>query len=450
MVSLQPWTTLLCVLLGNCGFWLFCFNRVNATGMPRRQTKRIEKLFILLCFAIPALVGVVEWPSLRPWLFYSHDWWPTGPAGGGTSLYSLWAIFSLVSLLLLGPLWLESRRWIIPPQHLRHCRVEQFDVSQATGGQATGDRLTYWLDKLPGNQITQLEVSRKELQLTRAIHGIDGLKIGHLSDLHFTGQLSPRHYEFVFECFQALHPDLIVITGDIIDTASCLPWLEPLLGRLQAPLGCTYLLGNHDRRLSDLTPLTTSLAALGYHDLGVADQSLQLESGAQIWLTGNEQPWLERHVPPRSSATVEADGPIALADIACAGQANKEEDEGQVSSLLRLGLSHSPDQIAWARQQGLDLLLAGHTHGGQVRLPMIGPIVAPSRYGSRFASGVFHLPPTLMHVSRGVAGTHPLRWRCRPEVSLLTLRTAPLGDKQGAYRGDRSVSEVRQRASASS
>jgi predicted MPP superfamily phosphohydrolase len=69
----------------------------------------------------------------------------------------------------------------------------------------------------------------------------------------------------------------------------------------------------------------------------------------------------------------------------------------------------------------VDLLLAGHTHGGQIRFPIIGPIVAPSWYGSQFASGVFYRQPTLMHVSRGLAGVHPLRYRCQPEIALLEL-----------------------------
>ncbi len=67
-------------------------------------------------------------------------------------------------------------------------------------------------------------------------------------------------------------------------------------------------------------------------------------------------------------------------------------------------------------------MLAGHTHGGQIRIPLVGPLVAPSHYGSEFASGVFYLKPTLMHVSRGLSGVHPFRWFCPPEISILTLR----------------------------
>jgi predicted MPP superfamily phosphohydrolase len=89
---------------------------------------------------------------------------------------------------------------------------------------------------------------------------------------------------------------------------------------------------------------------------------------------------------------------------------------------FRIGVSHSPDQLPWAKQLGVSLLLCGHTHGGQIRFPWIGPIIAPSKYGSRFASGVFYQSPTLMHVSRGISGVHPIRLGCLPEVSILELR----------------------------
>jgi len=69
-------------------------------------------------------------------------------------------------------------------------------------------------------------------------------------------------------------------------------------------------------------------------------------------------------------------------------------------------------------------MLAGHTHGGQIRLPVVGPIVSPSYYGVHYASGVFYVRPTLLHVSRGLSGEEALRINCRPEVSKLVLRSS--------------------------
>ena len=301
---------------------------------------------------------------------------------------------------MLGPGWLESRRWIWPPPQLLHKQAERYKVAEHIDGRSTGNWSAALLNRIPGNEFTQLEVNRKQLQLGRKLPTIDGLKIAHISDLHFTGQLTPEHYHFIIDRVLELDADLIVITGDIIDYAKCLTWVEPILGRLTAPLGCTFLLGNHDKRIADVSELTNRLRHIGHFDLGVADQYLQTAQGGHIYLTGNERPWFERH-------SAEAIPTAARPDA------------------LRLGLSHSPDNLDWAQRLQLDLLLAGHTHGGQVRIPGVGPLVAPSYYGSRFASGVFYRAPVLMHVSRGIAGTHPLRWRCLPEVSLLTLRTPP-------------------------
>ena len=92
--------------------------------------------------------------------------------------------------------------------------------------------------------------------------------------------------------------------------------------------------------------------------------------------------------------------------------------------LFRLCLSHTPDNIAWAQRQHIDLMLSGHVHGGQIRFPILGSLLVPSRYGRRYDCGTFHEPPTFLHVSRGIGGEHPVRYRCRPEVTLLRLVSA--------------------------
>ena len=67
-------------------------------------------------------------------------------------------------------------------------------------------------------------------------------------------------------------------------------------------------------------------------------------------------------------------------------------------------------------------MLSGHVHGGQIRLPLIGSLLVPSRYGRRYDCGVFAEGPTLLHVTRGAGGNHPLRFGCRPEAVRLVLR----------------------------
>jgi predicted MPP superfamily phosphohydrolase len=92
---------------------------------------------------------------------------------------------------------------------------------------------------------------------------------------------------------------------------------------------------------------------------------------------------------------------------------------------FRILLSHSPDQFAWAARNRIDLMLSGHNHGGQIRLPLLGPVFMPSLYSRRYDRGFFRKGPTLLHVSQGISGQHPVRFGgCVPEISRFVLRVA--------------------------
>lgn len=407
MLHYQPWLATLVFAVGNCGFWLFWFNRVNAIGLPRKTTKRIEKGIVAICFAIPLTIALIEWQPLRAWLSTS-TWWPRG-----APLSQLWGAWCFAATLVLGSLWIESRRWLWPPRNLLSSQGLLYDVSQQVGSPTAVDPLTARFASLPGNQICLLEVNRKEIRLPRRIPLADGLRIGHLSDLHFTGKYSQAHYHFAVDRLAELQPDLIVLTGDIVDFPQQLDWIQPILGRLQAPLGCFYVLGNHDLRLPTIQPLLEAMRSIGFFDIGADNHTIKVPDGLLIQLFGNENPWFERH----ASVDGKKRRRIAVSKL------SPNLPAVSLNNVLNLGLSHTPDQIHWARQLQLDMLLAGHTHGGQFRPPGIGPILSPSLHGSKFAAGLFYLPPTVMHVSRGVSGTHPLRWWCPPELSLLTLRS---------------------------
>ncbi|MCC6508384.1 MAG: metallophosphoesterase [Pirellulaceae bacterium] len=393
------------VLLGHLGWWVFCYNRINATALPRRFIKRCELGIILLILTIPVVMAATHWSVLTAM-------WHDQPLDAAAPVLSLWIIWSIGTVFILGPMWLESRLWLVPPKNLTHHESHCVNVADQVSEPLTGKWISHAARRLPMNEITHLSVTRKRLVLEREFPlSWQQLTIGHLSDLHFTGQLTPAFYHYVVERMQEMQPDMLVITGDIIDKDHCLDWIEPILGRLSAPLGRFFLFGNHECRLTSIAAAAQRMDAIGWTDLGRQDGSIDPETHdadplhtvgrPKIILCGNENPWYERHEGDHWES-----GPLSAAD---SGDA------------LKIGLSHTPDQHPWARSLGLDLLLAGHTHGGQVRIPGVGPLIAPSRHGSRFASGVFRLPPTLMHVSRGLAGTQPLRWRCPPEISLLTI-----------------------------
>jgi predicted MPP superfamily phosphohydrolase len=91
---------------------------------------------------------------------------------------------------------------------------------------------------------------------------------------------------------------------------------------------------------------------------------------------------------------------------------------------FRILLSHSPDRFYRAVKWGIDLVLAGHNHGGQIRLPVVGAVFMPSIYSRRFDRGFFRRGRTLMYASDGVAGKQPVRYGCPPEVTRFVLRPA--------------------------
>ena len=174
------------------------------------------------------------------------------------------------------------------------------------------------------------------------------------------------------------------------------------LGRLKARYGVYYIFGNHDLRI-DNRRLQKVLDDCGLIYLGGRWKVIEVRGrpgapGTRVLVAGNELPWFKPAAdlgtcPPRSEVP------------------------------FRLLLSHSPDQLSWARRGDGDLLLAGHNHGGQIRLPLIGPVFAPSFGGVQYASGLFHVPPTILNVSRGLSAQLPLRMNCRPEIIHLTLHT---------------------------
>jgi predicted MPP superfamily phosphohydrolase len=264
------------------------------------------------------------------------------------------------------------------------------------------------LVRLPGNESLRLEVNERRLRVPRLPARLEGLSIVHLSDLHFTGKIQRRYFEEVVEQANALQPDLVAITGDLLDKTACIEWVPYTLGRLRARHGAFFVLGNHDLRV-DWRRLRLTLEDSGLVDLGGRCHELGI-NGLTVLLAGNELPWFKPE-KKRGRAPISA----GLESL----NALKTKEIG--SRPLRIALSHSPDQLRWARRADVDLLLAGHNHGGQVRLPFIGPVLSPSLYGVRYACGTFYEPPTLVHVSRGVSGKTPLRYNCPPEVTKLVL-----------------------------
>lgn len=258
----------------------------------------------------------------------------------------------------------------------------------------------------------------------------DGFKIVQLSDLHVNRWYRPEHVRGLVRKVNALHPDLVVLTGDYVsrNKADCAPAGRSLSG-LKAKYGVHAVLGNHDY-WTDPDAVTEALRASGIDVL--FDEKRKIVIGGQtIWLVGTDDEW-----------EGEPDYDKAF--------------EGLTSRDVCLAIAHNPDAVLSMKGRPVSLLLAGHTHGGIINLPGSGPLLSISRLGRRCASGMFTANGVRTYVSRGL-GTGPIahiRFRCPPEVPIFVLRcgngpTAPatpspcppcsriqLGPRQGETRRD--------------
>lgn len=285
--------------------------------------------------------------------------------------------------------------------HLRRTRAnvlsnhnEVVDVRRELGYAPAGKGKKRLLTRLPFNQTFQVEFAERVLHVPRLPRALDGLTILHLTDLHLCGTPARPFFHYVMDrCRTWGTPDLLALTGDIVDSKWHHRWIVPVLGRLCWNIGAFGILGNHDS-WHEVTKIRRRMGRVGVRVLGNTWEQIDVR-GEPIVVIGHEGPWF-KPAPDLSNCPR---GPF------------------------RLCLSHTPDNIRWARDHGVDLVLAGHVHGGQIRVPGLGSLFVPSRYSRRYDCGVFFEPPTLMYVSRGLSGQHPLRFFCRPEVTWLVLRT---------------------------
>ena len=270
-------------------------------------------------------------------------------------------------------------------------RTETVDLWKQLGPSVRGDGKWNWLTRLPGNCVFRVDVTELSLKLPRLPPKLDGLSILLLSDLHFHGTPSKVWFDAIIDrLLQFPKPDIVVLAGDYVDTDAHRDWIAPVLGRLQWNDIGVAILGNHDA-YHEPERVRQELAKAGYAVLG--DQSREVAiRGERCLFTGNEAPWFP--------------APTAIPDGG-----------------FRICVSHSPDQFRWAQLQGVDLILAGHVHGGQIRVPVIGSIFVPSFYGRRYDRGVFENNGTVMVVGRGLSGKEPLRFRCHPQVIRIVLRS---------------------------
>ena len=244
-----------------------------------------------------------------------------------------------------------------------------------------------------------LHTSRIEVKLAGLGKDLDGFTIGHLTDLHRGTYIPASFLERAVKTANALKPDLFVLTGDYVTRStrfmnSCALALK----ELSAPCGKVAVLGNHD------------------YWTGADEVTRELTETAGVQVLKNRSILItQRH----AALTVAGlDDPVTGHDDL---EATLTTAPGSIPVVL---LAHAPDIMKDAARRKVALVLAGHTHGGQIVIPGYGPPVVPSHCRG-YASGLKHLDGTTMYVNRGVGmAILPVRLNCPPEIALITLRAA--------------------------
>ncbi|MBI5368220.1 MAG: metallophosphoesterase [Planctomycetes bacterium] len=244
-----------------------------------------------------------------------------------------------------------------------------------------------------------VEFTRSEIHLPGLPPALDGLKLVHLSDFHPNRFISAEYLDACMDQANAWEPDLIVATGDFISYGpGDLAVSAAALARLRAPRGVYACVGNHDFHFG-IADAVAALRNVGHCEVLVNRNTLLRPRGEPLRLIGLDDLWFGN-----------LDLPQAL--------------RGTASGETRLVLLHNPDFFDRLAPAGVDLVLAGHTHGGQVCLPVLGAPVVPSREG-RYVKGLYRAGRTQMYITRGLGCTFvPARLGSRPEISGLVLRRA--------------------------
>ncbi len=244
-----------------------------------------------------------------------------------------------------------------------------------------------------------LAIERVAVRIPDLPPGLEGLKLVHLSDLHcgpYTGQ---KQIRAAVEAANALVPDLVLLTGDyVLGSARYARPCVRELAALHAHLGVFAIPGNHDY-WTNINVVAAELRAAGVDLLRNSSRRLAV-AGTHLWLAGVDDVWEGHHDLGTALAGVPRGEPVLL-------------------------LVHEPDfadQVARSPHRIL-LQLSGHSHGGQVNLPLLGPPVLPW-LGQNYPAGLQQVPGSTLQVytNRGIGVTvPPVRLNCRPEVTLLTL-----------------------------
>lgn len=259
-------------------------------------------------------------------------------------------------------------------------------------------------------------VDNKRLTVTNIIvenekipDAFDGFIIAQISDLH--NATLDEGNRGIAEALGESSPDIIVVTGDMIDSRHTdIPCALSLAEELTGIAPTYYVTGNHEKRIAESEEFEKSLSSLGVKVM--KNEKCKIEKGGgSITLIGIDDP------------TYEEKDPLLFPDLI----GGILDDLAEDTDGYRVLLSHRPELIETYIESNVDLVFSGHAHGGQFRLPFIGGLFAPGQgVFPKYTSGLYQVDGTDMIVSRGIGNSSfPFRLFDPPELVIATLKCAP-------------------------
>lgn len=237
-----------------------------------------------------------------------------------------------------------------------------------------------------------IEVVEQRIRLSRLPSGFEGIRVAVFGDLHGGFHMNEKDVSQVVSKINALKPDLMLFTGDLVDDRQdvLLPIL-PYLQKLQAPLGKFAVLGNHDYQGDQIAP---KLKHTGFHVLRNTHHAINKGRDRLV---------------------------VAGVEDMLMGKPDLYQAIKGIADTCTILLSHCPDFADNIVVNQVDLQISGHSHGGQIRFPLIGAVITPPG-GQIYIDGFYSLEQTNVYVNRGIGTTIlPFRFNCRPQISVLHL-----------------------------
>lgn len=272
----------------------------------------------------------------------------------------------------------------------------------------TGAGLLSWFLYTQNNQLVTTNFFCYSKQLPKAF---DGLKIVHISDLH--NKMFRKNQAPLIQKINQAAPDMIFITGDIVDSRryNKLPSLV-LTQQLVDIAPVYYVTGNHEAKSGKFELLEINLRETGVRVLR-NDTVILTKQGKRLSITGIDDPSFANDFP-YSDDTLFIEQMIQLA-----------EQDIQTKADFRILLSHRPEKLALYAKHPFDIAFSGHAHGGQVRLPLFGGLIAPHQgFFPIYTAGLHEQSQTSLVVNRGLGNSlFPFRIFNRPEIIAMTLNS---------------------------